>query len=79
MPIRMSHPKHGFTHAYNNNDISYLISLGWRVHVEEVKEVDKKVELSDDEIRAAYFKKFGKKPHHMAKIETLRKALDDNS
>ena len=70
----MAHPLHGFTHAYNNNEKERLEALGWGVEV--IKEI-----VLDDEaaIRKAYFEKFGKKPHHMAKLDTIKKALDDNS
>ena len=71
MPILMQHEKHGFTHAYNANDKAYLENLGWSVKEEEVKQ-------DEDAIRQAYFEKFGKKPHHMAKLETIKKALNDS-
>lgn len=76
MAIRMAHPLHGFTHAYNNNEKERLEALGWGVEVVAVAEI-----VLDDEaaIRKAYFEKFGKKPHHMAKLDTIKKALDDNS
>lgn len=74
MPTLMSHPKHGFTHAYNTNDVSYLTALGW-----SVKEDKPEGKNEEEALRAAYLEKFGKKPHHMAKLETIKKALDDNS
>ena len=72
---RMTHPLHGFTHAHNTNEVAYLVARGWSV------EEETQPEGKDDEeaLRAAYFEKFGKKPHHMAKLETIKKALDDNS
>ena len=70
MPIRMQHPNHGYMHAYNANDLAYLKALGWSVAEEpEVKE-------EETDLIAAYVAKFGKKPHHMAKPETIKKALD---
>lgn len=75
MPVRMQHPKHGFTHAYNTVDKAYLERLGWREEV--AKPVEVTTEDEDAAIRQAYFNKFGKKPHHMAKIETILKALND--
>lgn len=81
MPVRMQHPKHGYTHAYNTVDKAYLESLGWRV--EEAKPVEPKVEITPEDedaaIRQAYFNKFGKKPHHMLKIENILKALNGDS
>lgn len=71
MPIRMKHPDHGYTHAYNTNDRAYLEGLGWSA--EEVK--------TESEMEAAtrqYIEKFGKKPHHMLKLENILKALDDD-
>ena len=78
MATRMMHPVHGFTHAYNNNDIAYLEKLGWSVEP-NAETVAAMTEADEIVIRKAYFDKFGKKPHHMAKLETIKKALDDNS
>lgn len=37
MPTRMAHPLHGFTHAYDNNEIAYLKARGWSVEVPVVE------------------------------------------
>lgn len=95
MATRMAHPNHGFTHAYNNNDIAYLEKLGWSVEAEKKVEyritIDHDVEhepepdslLMNEEdeeflLKELYFVTFGKKPHHMAKLETIRKAINDH-
>lgn len=72
MPTRMKHPIHGYTHAYNTNDLDYLKGLGWSVDEPEVKD-------EEGDVIAAYVAKFGKKPHHFTKLETIKKALDDHS
>lgn len=33
MTTRMQHPQHGFTHAYNQSEISYLETRGWTPEV----------------------------------------------
>jgi hypothetical protein len=35
MPIRMTHPQHGATHAYDKADVERLEKLGWSVEVKE--------------------------------------------
>lgn len=67
MTILMEHAKHGRAHAYNVTELAAMQQNGWA-----------KV-MDDDAIRAAYLEKFGKPAHHLKKIETIRKELDDNS
>lgn len=71
MAIRMKHPKHGFTHAYNTVDKTYLEGLGWSA--EEVK-TESEMEVATRQ----YTEKFGKKPHHMTKLENILKAINDD-
>lgn len=76
MAILMQHPKHGFMHAYNTVEQKTLEGRGWTVKKDRPVEIAPEVE--DEAIRQAYFNKFGKKPHHMMKIENILKALNDS-
>jgi fatty-acid desaturase len=69
--ILMSHAEHGFHHAYTEAEVESNKKHGWAVYVGPV-------ELNDEAVRQAYFEKFGKNPHHLMKMETIRKAVDDN-
>lgn len=60
----MKHEQHGFTHVYNLMDEEQHRANGW---VEAGP-----VEAPLDE---QYFAKFGKKPHHKMKPETIKDAL----
>ena len=77
--IRMSHPKHGFHIVYNNSAVAEHEKLGWSVHIEpQHVVVDAAEDNNIEDLKAAYFAKFGKKPHHLMKLENIQKALDDN-
>lgn len=76
--IRMSHPKHGFHVVYNNSAVAEHEKLGWSVHVEPQPIVAEEEGGTIDGVKADYFAKFGKKPHHLMKLENIQKALDDN-
>lgn len=79
MTIRLSHPKHGFHNVYSEADVERHATHGWVRHVEPVKaEPVKPVEDETEFLKAAYFHKFGKNPHHMMKLENIKKALNDN-
>lgn len=94
MTIRLSHPKHGFHNVYNEADVERHAIHGWVRHVEpqSITASDVKANAEsyfenmgdslgptdDAYVRAAYLAKFGKKPHHMMKLENIKKAVNDN-
>ena len=77
MEIRLYHPKHGYHVVHSTNSLTHLQGNGWTVDDGYGKPIVKAVD--ENAIRDAYLLKFGKKPHHMMKIENIQKALDDNS
>jgi|TARA_R110000824_G_scaffold218348_1_gene404922 hypothetical protein len=72
--IFMTHPKHGFTHAYSPVDIQTHIDNGW-IPAKEHKE-DLKKEVSTLNLKQKYFEMFHKKPHWNLNRHNLQKALD---
>lgn len=75
MEIRLYHPKHGYHVVHNTNSLTHLQGIGWTVD----DAYGKPKAVDENAIREAYALKFGKRPHHMMKIENIKKALDDNS
>jgi hypothetical protein len=73
--IFLTHPKHGFTHAYSPVDIQNHIDNGWTV-VSEQKEEPVKAEVSTINLKQQYFEMFHKRPHHNLNRHNLQKALD---
>lgn len=75
--IRMTHPKHGVTHAVGA-EVEWNKANGWIVDGAEPKvpEVTQDVGLSEDP-KTRYTVKFGKPPHHRMKLETILDALKE--
>jgi len=67
----MTHPNHGRMPVYSDGEIEYNSKFGWSV--EEDKQEEKTVESPE----VLYEKKFGKKPHHKMKQESIIAALED--
>lgn len=53
-----------------------LRAKGWVFNAEELEPIEKE-EIPEDLI-AAYEAKFGKKPHHKMKVDTIAKAIADD-
>jgi len=66
----MTHPKHGKMPVYNPTEIAVNKKHGWVL--EKIK-----IHPAQDDLIAKYVEKFGKKPHHKMKIETIRAKLDE--
>ena len=64
----MTHTKHGRMPVYNPTEIKVNQKHGWVLEIKNVVETKSLEEL--------YFAKFGKKPHHRMKPETIKAALD---
>lgn len=67
----MTHAEHGRMPVYNPTEVEFNQKNGW---VLETKDVAKAKSLSE-----LYFAKFGKKPHHRMKDETIKAALDGST
>ena len=79
MEIRIFNPKHGWHVVYSHSEVERLAPHGWSVWVEPQHiVVDAAGDNNIEDLKAAYFAKFGKKPHHLMKLENIKKALDDN-
>jgi hypothetical protein len=71
----MSHPKHGGMMVYMD-DFEQKQKEGW-VFGEEPKPVLMQKSLDPlATLEQQYEKKFGKKPHHLMKPESIKKALE---
>jgi hypothetical protein len=72
----MSHELHGFTHAYSPQEVKANQKNGWKI-ASEHKPEKKEKEVPTDELKAKYFKVFGKKPHHMMNRHNIAKAIKE--
>ena len=70
----MTHPKHGFTHAYSPVDVQDHLDNGWIIASESKEEIKKEVSTLD--LKQQYFEMFHKRPHHNLNRHNLQKALD---
>ena len=83
MAVRMTHPRHGVTHAVGA-EVAWNISNGWSVEPEQTAGQESTI-TAESEAPAApslserYQAKFGKPPHHRMRPETIERALEDNA
>lgn len=90
MIIYQMHPNHGRHKAFNNQEAVENNANGWETVSEEefyagilkkveiIEETDESDELSEREkLSIRYEMKFGKKPSHLMKDETIQKKLDE--
>lgn len=83
MPVRMSHPLHGVTHAVGS-EVEWNIANGWKIDpangngksVEPVT-VAKIVLTQAEQFAEQYKAKFGKYPHWKMKQATIEAALKE--
>jgi hypothetical protein len=79
--IYLKHPDHGIKVAYLESEIAADKKNGWtEMDMEEQSEVtglNPGVAAVADSIEARYEKKYGKRPHHKMKRETIEAALND--
>ena len=73
--ILMTHPKHGFHHAYSPVDVQEHLDNGWVAVAKEPEEI-KKPQISTAELKRRYQVMFHKKPHWNLNRHNLQKALD---
>lgn len=71
----MKHPMHGRMPVYSDSEIAYNAKLGWSLEDQEV--IETKVEEKQESIEDAYEKKFGRRPHHRMKQESIIAALEE--
>ena len=72
----MSHPKHGRMPVYSQTEIDYNAKNGW-VLDEEKPVLQVAYPVSRETMIEQYEAKFGKKPHHRMKQETIENALKE--
>ena len=84
MLIYMKHERHGRMPVYSYEEMKSNMEHGWvedkEVKVPKVQRETKDVSEDSEEIETpedAYFKKFGKKPHHKMKLDTIIKKLEE--
>ena len=83
MKVYQMHPDHGRHIAYDSNEEQRNIENGWATVTEdefyaEMRNKQKESKESGrDELVDAYIDKFGKKPHHAMKSETIQAKLDE--
>lgn len=81
MNIYQMHPNHGRHIAYNTVEADANIKNGWKTVTKEeyYNGIVKKegYQLSRDELIELYELKFGKKPAHNMKTETLKEKLGE--
>lgn len=89
--IYQINPKHGYHIAYDQHEAIRNEKNGWKTvtkeefYADEAKgttgEVERIVEVieekAEEELTKQYEAKFGKKPHHRLKRESIEKALKD--
>mgnify|MGYP006330545029 CR=1 FL=1 len=81
--IYQIHPEHGYHMAINKLEADANEKRGWKT-VTEAQFYDRRPKLAPEiaaevnDIEARYEKKFGKKPHHKMKRETIEAALNDD-
>ena len=74
MIIAMRHEMHGIHIAYSDAEAKLAADNGWVADRELSKELAGQTPV-DKSLADRYFEKFGKKPHHLAKAESIEKAL----
>ena len=87
MIIYQMHPNHGRHKAFSHNEAKENNENGWKTVTEEefyagilkkAEIIEESDELSDrDKLVISYEMKFGKKPSHLMKDETIQKKLDE--
>lgn len=88
MKFYLVHDRHGKKIAYQYNEYEADKKMGWKEVTEDEfygvkkqpeKPAEEVTEPVSDDLSAQYEAKFGKKPHHKMKEETIRAALDDSA
>lgn len=74
--IYQTHPEHGRHIAYNTLEAESNEKNGWKTVSEDVF-YGKKYIMPRDQLVEAYELKYGKKPHHAMKDETIQAKLDE--
>lgn len=82
--IFQMHPDHGRLLVYSKQEADENEKHGWRTvdkaefYGEKAKNIPKgDVTEQEDDLVAQYVEKFGTKPHHKMKPETIRAKLDE--
>ena len=73
------HSEHGRHIAYSPTEAENNEKNGWKTISKEEffgEQVSKDTDSSDGDLIAAYLQKFGKKPHHKMKIDTIKAAVN---
>lgn len=89
MPIYQLHDKHGKHIAQNSLEAENNNKYGWRTVTEDEFNADIRAKLARleaqntvqakvDDIEARYEAKYGKRPHHRMKRETIEASLNDD-
>jgi len=79
---RLTHPRHGVKYVYHDNELIADLKAGWVREDEaqvEAPEITTDPEVIDEETIELYVLKFGKKPHHRMKLETILAELNAHS
>jgi hypothetical protein len=77
--IYLRHPDHGIKIAYLESEIEVDKKNGWTEMTQEERSdvhLTPEVEALADSIESRYEKKYGKRPHHKMKRETIEAALN---
>ncbi len=81
--LYMKHPHHGRMPVYNQAEITSNQKNGWVLEPAETVKVApvRTAESKEDsgELEAKYEEKFGKKPHHRMKPESIEAALNEDN
>ncbi len=64
-----------FGRPVHNMHMKRLLAAGWKSNPADVEAPEAEI---DPELIAKYEAKFGKKPHHKMKAESIAKALEDD-
>lgn len=78
MIVRLKHEKHGIKYVYHEGELASDLKLGWTVDEEPLPVVTEEEEIDQATIDL-YQSKFGKKPHHRMKLETILAELNAHS
>lgn len=78
MEIYLKHPVHGEKVAYSEAEANEDKKHGWEI-IDNNQSLDLSDDMGFDDASALYEQKFGEKPHHRMKLETIMAKVNDNS
>ena len=84
MRFYLTHARHGKKIAYQFHECEADKKMGWKEVTEDQfyesqKQKPKEEPPKDEGLANQYEAKYGKKPHHKMKDETIKAALDDSA